>query len=155
MEVRPKVLEELGVGAAVEALADQTELPTVEVRTRIELGFEKGRIALRHDEELETAVYGIVREALANAMRHAGPSRVVLEVVEDDERGEMRVAISDDGGGFDPSAAGGPGITEMRELAELLGGSLEIRSFLGEGTEVRATVPVGRRQPGLGPAQTV
>lgn len=146
MEVRPKVLDELGVGAAVEALADQAELPSVEVRTRIELGFEKGRIALRHDEELETAVYEIVREALVNAMRHANPTRVVLEVVEDDAVGEMRIAVRDDGQGFDlAAAAGGLGLAGMRERAELCGGSLEVHSFPGEGTEVRAAIPVVSR----------
>jgi two-component system sensor histidine kinase NreB len=155
LELLSKVLDELGIGAAVEALADQAELPEVEVQTRIELGFEKGRLALRHDEELEMAAYGIVEEALANALRHANPSRVVLEVVEDEERGEVRIAVRDDGGGFDPSANGGGGLGGMRKRAEMLGGSLEIRSFPSEGTEVLAAIPVPRRQPGFGSAQTV
>jgi signal transduction histidine kinase len=155
LELRPKVLDELGVGAAVEALADQAEKPAVEVRTRIELGFEKGRIALRHDADLEAAVYGIVQEALANAMRHAGPSRVALEVVEDDESGAMKITVRDNGGGFDPSAAvDGFGLRGMRERAELRGGSLEIRSVPGGGTEVRAAIPVVRRQAGVGPVQS-
>lgn len=155
-ELRPRVLDELGLGAAVEALADRTESPSVEVRTRIELGFEKGRIEIRHDEELETAVYRIVQEALGNAIQHAGPSCVVIEVVEGDERGGVRIAVRDDGRGFDPSTpSDGFGLCGMRERVELFGGSLEIGSSIGEGTEVRATIPAVRRGPGVGTAQAV
>lgn len=144
-ELRPPVLDELGVGAAIEALADRTESPAVEVRTRIELGFEKGRIEIRHDEELETAVYRIVQEALGNAVRHADPSYVVVEVVEEDESGDVRIVVRDDGRGFDPSApCDGFGLGGMRERAELFGGSFEVSSATGEGTEVRATIPAVR-----------
>lgn len=148
-ELRPGVLDELGLGAAVEALADRTESPTMEVRTRIELGFEKGRIEIRHDEELETAIYRIVQEALANAIQHAHPSYVVVELSEGDGRGEVRIAVRDDGRGFDPSApTDGFGLSGMRERVELFGGSLEIDSSVGGGTEVRARIPLGR--PGGG-----
>jgi signal transduction histidine kinase len=155
-ELRPRILDELGVGAAVETLADQTESPTLEVRTRIELGFEKGRIAIRYDEELETAVYRIVQEALGNAIQHANPSYVVIEVIEGDECGDVRIVVRDDGKGFDPlTPCGGFGLSGMRERVELFGGTLEIDSSPGEGTEVRAMIPAARQQPGIGPTQEV
>jgi signal transduction histidine kinase len=150
-EIRPPVLDELGVGAAIEALADRTESPAVEVRTLIELGFEKGRIDLRHDEELETALYRIVQEAVGNAIQHANPSSVAVEVFEDDERGDVRIAVRDDGRGFDPSAVSGLGLSGLRERVELFGGSLEIRTSAGEGTEVQVRVPAARRSPDVAP----
>lgn len=142
-ELRPPALDEMGVSVAIEALADQVESPAVEVQTRIELAFERGEVHARRDGELETAVYRIVQEALANAIAHAGASRVVIEVT--DEGGAVRVAVHDDGRGFDPGAASrGFGFKRIRERVELLGGSLEIDSRPGQGTEVRAAIPTPR-----------
>ncbi len=144
LELRPPVLDELGVGAAIEALADQVESPAVEVQTRIELGFEGEQIEARHGEELKTAVYRIVQEALDNALRHACPSCVAIEVVDDGSA--VRIAVRDDGRGFDPAvASSGFGLKRMRERAELFGGSLEIASAAGGGTEVRAALPASLR----------
>lgn len=143
MELRPPLLDERGVGAAIEALADQVESPAVEVQTRIELAFEGGPIGTRYDQDLETAVYRIVQEALGNAIRHACASRVAVEVAGDGFG--MRVAVRDDGRGFDPATAtSGFGLKRMREWAELFGGSLEIDSSAGRGTEIRAAIPAPR-----------
>jgi two-component system, NarL family, sensor histidine kinase DevS len=142
-DLRPPVLDERGVGAAIEALADMVESPAVEVQTRIELAFERGRVETRHDEELEIAVYRIVQEALGNAIRHAGASRVAIEVVDDGSG--VRIAVRDNGQGFDPEAtSSGFGLRRMRERAELLGGWLEIESSAGRGAEVRAAMPLPR-----------
>lgn len=142
-ELRPPVLDELGVGAAIEALADQVESPAVEVQTRIELAFEGGSPGTRRDQELETAVYRIVQEALDNAIRHACASRVAIEVAGDGFG--MRVVVRDDGRGFDPATAtGGFGLKRMRERVELFGGSLQIGSSAGGGTEIRAAIPSPR-----------
>jgi nitrate/nitrite-specific signal transduction histidine kinase len=140
-ELRPPVLDELGVGAAIEALADQAESPALEVQTWIELAFEKGRVEAGRDEELKTAVYRIVQEALGNAIRHAHPSYVAIRIVDDGSG--LRIAIRDDGRGFDPTLArGGFGLKRIRERVELFGGSLEIASAVDGGTEVRAAIPV-------------
>jgi two-component sensor histidine kinase len=147
-ELRPPVLDELGVGAAIEALADQVESPALEVPTWIELAFEEGRIEAGNDEELRIAVYRIVQEALDNAIRHARPSRVAIEVVDDGSG--VRIAVRDDGLGFDPTAArGGFGLKRIRERVELFGGSLEIVSAIGRGTEVRAAIPLSLRATGV------
>jgi signal transduction histidine kinase len=147
-ELRPPVLDELGVGAAIEALADQVESPELEVQTWIELAFEEGRVEAGQDEELKTAVYRIVQEALSNAIRHAHPSRVAINVVDDGSG--VRIAVRDDGRGFDPTVArGGFGLKRIRERVELFGGSLEITSAVDRGTEVRAAIPMSFRATGL------
>lgn len=89
----PVVLDQFGVAAAIEALADRIEVPDLEIRTRIDLAFEGGRAAERLHCELETTIYRIVQEALRSAARHAGASRVLVEVAEDDERGRVRVEV--------------------------------------------------------------
>jgi two-component sensor histidine kinase len=148
VELRPPVLDELGVGAAIEALADQVESPELEVQTWIELAFEEGRVEAGHDEELKTAVYRIVQEALSNAIRHARPSRVAINVVDDGSG--VQIAVRDDGRGFDPAVArGGFGLKRIRERVELFGGSLEITSAVDGGTEVRAAIPMSFRATGL------
>lgn len=149
-ELRPPVLDELGVGAAIEALADEFESPALEVQTWIELAFEEEeeRAEARHDEGLKTAVYRIVQEALGNAVRHAYPSCVAIRVVDDGSG--VRITVRDDGKGFDPmTASGGFGLKRIRERVELFGGSLEIVSARGRGTELRAAIPASLRPTGL------
>jgi signal transduction histidine kinase len=77
---------------------------------------------------------------------------VSVDVLEDD--GEVRIAIADDGDGFDPKARGrGIGLQKMQERIELLSGDLAIDSEAGSGTEVRVVLParrrVGRGESGL------
>jgi len=144
-DLRPAALDQLGIAAAIESLADRTESPGLEVKTRIDLSFEAGRVEDRHDEELETAIYRIAQEALNNAVKHARASMVVIEVVDDDDRGEVRVSVEDDGDGFGPvSEDSGFGLKGMRERVELLGGAIDVRSSRGEGTKIDAVVPSGR-----------
>lgn len=145
-ELRLPLLDELGVGAAIEALADELESPELEIQTWIELAFEEEvqRVEARPDEELTTAVYRIVQEALDNSIRHARPTCVAIKVVDDGSG--VRIAVRDDGQGFDPAAAsGGFGLKRIRDRVELFGGSLEIVSARNRGTEVRAAIPVSLR----------
>ena len=85
-----------------------------------------------------------MQEALTNAVRHAGASRISIDVKEHD--GCVEVAVSDDGRGFDPETTdgGGFGLTGMRERVELADGELDIDSG-PSGTTVRARLPVRRR----------
>lgn len=141
-DLRPVVLDQLGIAAAVESLADRIEVPGLEVRTRIDLSFGEGRLT----DELETAIYRIVQEGLNNTIKHAEASCAEIEIVQDDDRG-VKISIRDDGSGFDPAIAGaeeGFGLSGMRERVELLGGSIEIRSSAGAGTKVTVTIPSGR-----------
>jgi signal transduction histidine kinase len=71
---------------------------------------------------------------------------VTVELLEDSSTVTLR--IGDDGNGFDPGAeSGGFGLASMRERAQLLGGTLHVRSAPGGGTTVTATMPALRRDP--------
>lgn len=92
--------------------------------------------------EVEKAVVGIVREALQNVRKHAQAQSVRLEVRRAED--ELRLYVIDDGVGI-PSG-GGPdghfGMDLMRELAEDLGGTLQVESISGEGTRIEAYLPL-------------
>ena len=88
-------------------------------------------------------VYLLAREALSNVRRHADASTVTVAL--SDEGGAIALCVSDNGIGFDPTAAapeGHFGLQNMRSRAEEAGGHLDIRSAPGEGTEVRVLLPV-------------
>jgi signal transduction histidine kinase len=98
----------------------------------------------RRSPEFETAIYRIVQEALTNASKHGDASRACVEIA--DAAGTVVVTIRDDGHGFDPgSSPSGFGLAGMQERAELLNGTLEIRSGPGEDTLVKATFPAARQ----------
>jgi signal transduction histidine kinase len=85
----------------------------------------------------------IVQEALSNVRRHASAQRVALSLCERD--GVLEIVVRDDGKGFDPAAAGHSGrfgLKTMRERAQSLGGTFEVRSAPGEGTTVTARIPL-------------
>lgn len=90
--------------------------------------------------ELREDLARIVREAVSNAARHGQARNVTVALSNTDA---IRVRISDDGHGFDPAAPRrrGFGLTSMRERAEVRGGTVEVRSQPGQGTEVEVTVP--------------
>jgi PAS domain S-box-containing protein len=142
-ELRPAALDELGLEASVRDLADRTQaVYGLEVETVVDLPRTDGA-AQRLDEEVETAAYRIVQESLNNAARHAGATRVVVELARRD--GALRLSVSDDGNGFDAAGAGssGFGLRGMRERVELLDGRIEIDSGSGRGTRVAAALPLG------------
>jgi signal transduction histidine kinase len=89
---------------------------------------------------VELAAYRIVQESLANAMRHAHPTRT--EVAVRVEGGALLVVVRDDGTGGATPRPGGVGLTSMRERAEEVGGRLVLESSAGSGTTVRATLPL-------------
>lgn len=137
-ELRPAALEELGLQAAIESLAEGT--PGPEVNCRIDLAHESGRATTRLTPEIEAAAYRLVQEALGNVAKHSGAGNVLVEVTEGSEW--LNIYVHDDGRGFDPdSETSGFGLVGMQERAELLGGTLEVESELGAGTMVRARLP--------------
>jgi two-component system, NarL family, sensor histidine kinase DevS len=138
-ELRPAALDELGLRTAIEALLD---------RHREQSGFQiDGELALpgpsardeRLDEDLETAVYRLVQEALTNVAKHARADTVRVAVSE--SAGELRVEVEDDGDGFDTDRASqGFGLAGMQERVRLAGGTLSINSS-EQGTLVSARLP--------------
>ncbi len=143
-DLRPAALDELGLKAALEALAERSgERHGVEVDLSVELAFEQGAQSGRLGAELETALYRIVQEALTNASKHGQADRAVVEIQEDATC--VRVLVRDNGKGFDPQSKGsGFGLLGMRERASLLGGELQLESPSAGGTELRARIPVRR-----------
>ncbi|WP_249161671.1 GAF domain-containing sensor histidine kinase [Actinospica acidithermotolerans] len=99
-----------------------------------------------HDQ----VVLRVAQEALHNALKHAGASRIevsVQPITTGPERlvGGVRLVVSDDGTGFDPEAAGrGLGLVSMRERADSVGGRLTVRTREGKGTAIELEVPGGR-----------
>jgi PAS domain S-box-containing protein len=139
-DLRPAALDELGLEASVRDLAERTEVVYgIQVDTSLEL-HDPGGAPRRLAPDVETTAYRIAQECLSNAARHAGASRVFVEVAQ--ENGALQVRVTDDGGGFDPDGQGaGFGLRGMRERVDLLAGELRIDSRQG-GTRVTALLPV-------------
>jgi signal transduction histidine kinase len=148
-DLRPAALDELGVQAALEGLAERTARSGMQVEVSLDLDYEQGRVPSRHVPELETALYRIVQEALTNAAKHGHAKRATVEIHEDGET--VHLNVSDDGNGFDPDRdTDGFGLLGMRERVELLAGQLKIDSAPGRGAIVSAKFPAQRRagEPG-------
>jgi two-component system, NarL family, sensor histidine kinase DevS len=146
-DLRPTTLDELGLGAALEALAERLVTGnTIDVDLSIDLDFHAGRTDHRLVSEIEDAAFRLVQEALNNAARHAGADRARVEVSENED--SLRVRVSDSGSGFDPSSvsSGGFGLIGMRERVTLAGGTLDLRSAPGKGTTITAVLPARYRE---------
>jgi signal transduction histidine kinase len=138
--LRPIVLDDAGVEAAIEDLAERARRDGLEVELRVELA--DGR-AGRHTTELETTLYRITQEALTNARKHGAADHVLVEIQDHDHY--IHLVVRDDGQGFDPRArADGFGLHIMGERAELLGGTLELDAAPGRGTQVTVVLPTHR-----------
>jgi two-component system sensor histidine kinase UhpB len=134
-DLRPPILDERNLAAALNDCADQIfEDDPIAYATTCDLGSEWPA------PEIETAVYRVVREALINVRRHAGATRVDVEVARDGE--SLHLLVTDDGTGFEHGdEAERFGLLGMQERIGSLGGSLEVASSIGTGTRVAATVP--------------
>jgi signal transduction histidine kinase len=146
-ELRPAALDELGLPAAIEALAERSSA-TGGLDIEGNVALSEAKADARLSPELENTVYRLVQEALTNVVKHARAERAEIRVYPTGN--QIVVEVTDDGIGFDPELRPpGFGLTGMRERLELVGGSLEIESAVGEGTMIRAKVPV-MEAPSLG-----
>ena len=139
-ELRPRILDDLGLAAALEFLAEGVMKRTgIIVTTEVVL---EERLPL----VVETTLYRLIQEALTNAAKHARPTRVNVLVVRTGRT--IRCAIRDDGVGFDAedifARRGDPslGLVGTRDRVEALGGTLGITSTPGQGTELLVLIPV-------------
>lgn len=144
--LRPSLLDDLGLAPAlVRVVAD------VRDHDPIALTLDVGGLAdVRLSDRVETAVFRIVKEALANVLRHSGAAGAAVRVWS--EAGAVKVIVADDGRGIDPGVlrsppAGHLGLAGMRERAVLLGGSLSVDSTPGRGTRVTVVIPAEGRSP--------
>ncbi len=135
-ELRPPILDQLGLPAAVEWLAQDFARRTA-IRCQTSIHPTDGAIT----NELATALFRIVQEALTNVLRHAGATRVDIELGV--KSGCVMVEINDDGTGITESGMGpgSLGILGMRERAAALGGVLEVAPRSNGGTRVAAWFP--------------
>ena len=134
---------------AVMALAERVQAQTgLQIELDMRLAYEQGRTAQRHTPDVETALYRLVQEALTNAVKHARAERVSITIADtEDDEGNILIEVTDDGEGFDADGVtGGFGLVGMRERVSLVRGELEVTSRPGDGTTIRARIPV-RRQP--------
>ena len=127
--IRPPVLAEVGLEAALEELADRLDLVVaIDVQTDAEL-----------PAAVEATAYFAAAEALANVHKHADARGARVEIAGRD--GQLVVRIADDGrGGADPAA--GSGLVGLTDRLDAIGGSVRIESPAGGGTTVVATIPL-------------
>jgi signal transduction histidine kinase len=134
--IYPPLLAAEGLPSALRAQARKSSLD-VEVNA--------GNVG-RYSQDVEAAVYFCTLEALQNASKYAGDCHVEVELCETD--GVLEFVVRDHGRGYDPTTQrAGAGLTNMADRIEALGGSFEIRSQPGQGTEVRGHVPVAVTAP--------
>jgi signal transduction histidine kinase len=137
--MHPRVLDDLGLTAALEWLARQTRAQEA-LDVRVMADTDSSRIP----PEVGSVLYRVAQEALRNAAHHAQPRHVELRVRHDATSATLEV--TDDGRGFDVKRAEerrpGMGLFSMRERVALVNGTLTLTSAPGQGTRVTATIPL-------------
>jgi signal transduction histidine kinase len=130
--IYPPLLADKGLAAALEVQGRKATIPV-----RIEPdGVD------RYPQEIESAVYFCVLEALQNVGKYANAHEVRIRLREDD--GLLRFEVEDDGVGFDPDDVGhGTGLRGMADRVEALGGTFELDSAPGRGTTIAGRLPLG------------
>ncbi len=139
LELRPPQLDQLGLDGALEWLVSQQRSST-----GIDVTCQFTGITERLPTGIESVCYRITQEALNNATRHAKATHIRIRVELNDRL--LKLAISDDGVGFDIEAAqrkavktGSMGLISMEERAQLAGGRLKVRAVPGAGTTIQVT----------------
>ena len=141
-DLGPPVLYEVGLGAALETLAQ-----TIERQHRIATEFEDDGQPKPLADDLRVVLFQSGRELLMNVVKHAQPSRVKIAVRRQGR--DIHVTVEDDGVGFDPGETGrhthrdgGFGLFSIRERLGHLGGRLDLRSRPGKGTVATLVAPL-------------
>jgi signal transduction histidine kinase len=117
------------------------------VQTQIEVKFIHSGLETRLAPEIETTVYRVVQEGLTNVARHAHTSRVLVQVIVNEQ---LILLVQDEGQGFSNGADfnwhQSTGLSAMRERVELVGGELTIESEPNYGTTIMAQIPLNRQK---------
>lgn len=144
LDLRPSLLDDFGLGAAVRWLV-RRQAERAELVATVG-GDVEGE---RFPPEVEIAAFRTVQEAVTNVARHAGAPHLTVELHR--RAGALEVVVRDDGAGFDVAAVRerarqglSLGLLGLEERVRLAGGSIEIESARGQGTEIRALFPAGR-----------
>lgn len=139
-DLRPSVLDDLGVWAALEWYVGRIEEPT---RLSCECVIDADVAAIELPPDRSTMVFRVVQESLTNVMRHANASRVTVRAMQRD--GSIIVVVEDNGKGLDTAHlldSRSWGIVGMHERARYFGGELTISGTLGHGTTVTLRLPL-------------
>ncbi len=142
LNLRPSMLDDLGLGAALQWFAKR-QAASAGLKCELKLeSFDR-----RLDPLIETECFRIAQEALTNIGRHAKARHVTIELQKDDS--QIHLCVRDDGAGFDVASirekatlGASLGLLSMEERASLVGGKLDIKSVPGHGTEVHAWFPL-------------
>jgi PAS domain S-box-containing protein len=138
-ELRPAMLDDLGLSATLEWQADEFGN-----RTGIRCRWRSKPVTARLNRDQATALFRIFQEILTNVARHARARSVSLKLVQ--SHCELILEVVDDGKGFNEGkllAHKSLGLLGMRERAAFIGGRFEVCSALGKGTKITVTVPAG------------
>ena len=141
--LRPAVLDESGLVAAVENLISHIEAEgTTQIEFLPDVRFD------RLDPARENSLFRIVQESLTNAGRYSGTQKIRVRLAQQTDR--LILEIQDWGSGFDPNTVAQEcfGLKGIRERANLLGGQATIESAPGEGTRVRVELPMEENNKG-------
>jgi PAS domain S-box-containing protein len=134
--LRPGVLDDLGLAAAIEWQANEFAS-----RTGISITLSLPPAELQLDGDRSTVIFRIFQECLTNVARHAEAEAVRTSLYEEGE--DLLLAVQDDGKGFRESeVAGSLGLLGMKERAQACGGSVQVSSRPGQGTTVTVRVPL-------------
>ena len=140
LELRPPVLDDLGLAGAIGSLADQFS-----ASSGIHADVHASRLGKRRlGEEIETTLYRVVQEALTNVWKHSSAKQV--SVILEEQNGQVQLTIDDDGLGF---VAGdekeGYGLIGIRERVSLIRGTFHVESHSDRGTTLYVRVPLPGR----------
>ena len=152
-DLRPMMLDELGLNAAIEWLAGD-----VARRTGMAVTVRLGAADPPVDERLATAVFRMVQEALTNVARHAGASEVRVSLQRQQRQRQLVLQVDDNGIGYPAwalQADGSYGLLGMQERAAMFGGHLELTTPPGGGARLTVRLPLPRPvKGGRGRAKT-
>jgi PAS domain S-box-containing protein len=138
LNLRPSMLDDMGLLPTLSWHVDRYTS-----QTGIQVNFQCAAFPERFPPEIETAAYRIIQEALTNVARYAQVKEVFVGLVEQEKT--LWVEVLDKGRGFDPSAdldRPTSGLGGMRERASLVGGYLTVRTFINQGTQILAALPL-------------
>jgi signal transduction histidine kinase len=138
--LRPSMLDDLGLAAALEWLAREISRPT-----GVRIQVHADGLPSELPDEHKTCIFRIAQEALNNVCKHANANAVEITVRATDSW--LAITVQDDGRGFQHGRANGLGLTGMHERVEGLGGSIKITSGLGKGTLIEVGLPLPQRLP--------
>ena len=142
--LRPEVIDTLGLSGALEEMV--RSLDKVHPDCRFSFSADADVPELRGEAAMPA--YRVTQEALANAVKHSGASRVTVNLQLSSEQDHLRIVIADNGQGFDTQqiSRSGFGLLGMRERVAAVGGDLTIHSSPGKGTSVSVTLRIGSAQ---------